>query len=72
MSNYFTKLREEGMVESRAHRLREAMNELHSAISAMDETNLRIFLSIPFEQRFNDFSKAEGLKQLKEWKGYNE
>jgi hypothetical protein len=72
MSNYFVKLREEGMTDTRAQRLREALTELQSAISAMDDGNLRLFLSIPFEQRYNDFCKIEGLKQLKEWKGYNE
>lgn len=67
MSNYFTKLREEGMVETRAQKLREAMNNLHSAICNMDDTNLRIFLSKSFEERYDDFCKAEGLKRLKEW-----
>lgn len=72
MSNYFTKLRAEGMVETRAQRLRDAMISLQSAISAMDETNLRIFLSIPFVRRYNDFCKEEGLKQLDEWRITNE
>lgn len=67
MSNYYTHLIDEGMTDTRAQRLREAMTELQSAISAMDDTNLRLFLSVPFEQRYNDFCKEEGLKQLKEW-----
>ena len=67
MSNYYTELLEEGMVETRARRLRDAMGELHSAIMAMDDTNLNIFLSKPLTKRFDDYCKAEGLRRLTQY-----
>jgi len=61
---YLFDLLDEGISESRADELHRAMDNLHLAVSRLDNHNHKLFFSKGLQKRLADFAKAEGLRNV--------